>query len=267
MQKTPQFSEFTVPNPVVAVIADALAGRHTLTNLVQLFERNGIPGEVPPGNKTDKCRAWLKRLNGHPNAGTVLGGILRDLMESPVDTSNSRAKISDAFKAHGLAYLEGGRVIGAGIAAPSRTLEQELREKNIPSVAAEFHRALDNVNKDSQASVTAACAILESLFKVFAEDKNLTLPKEQSIMPLWRVVQNSLGLNPASVEDDDLRRLLSGLISVLDGIGAFRTHIGSAHGRGRNAYSLEPRHARLVIHAAHTVVNFILETWNDRKPA
>jgi hypothetical protein len=62
-----------------------------------------------------------------------------------------------------------------------------------------------------------------------------------------------------------LVKILGGVASVVDGIGALRTHTGSAHGRGRHAYRVEPRHARLAIHAAHTLTTFLIETWARRQ--
>ncbi|MXX23386.1 MAG: abortive infection family protein [Rhodospirillales bacterium] len=59
--------------------------------------------------------------------------------------------------------------------------------------------------------------------------------------------------------------MLSGLASVVDGVGSLRTHIGSAHGRGRKSYSVHARRARLAVHASHTLVAFVLETWGQRR--
>jgi hypothetical protein len=73
-----------------------------------------------------------------------------------------------------------------------------------------------------------------------------------------------LGFDPSLVEDQDLQMILTGLISVVDGIGALRTHASSAHGAGRKTYRLEPRHARLAVHSAHTVALFILESWSKK---
>jgi len=50
------------------------------------------------------------------------------------------------------------------------------------------------------------------------------------------------------------------LLAIVEGIDALRTHASSAHVAGKIAYKLEARHARLAIHAAHTVVLFSLET-------
>jgi hypothetical protein len=141
-----------------------------------------------------------------------------------------------------------------------------LRCRELHNVQKEFDRALEHVENDPEAGLTAACSILEALFKTYIEDEGLNLPSDQSLLPLYKTVRNHLGIDPSSIEDDDLKMILSGLISVVQGIGALRTHASSAHGRGRKRYQIAPRHARLAIHGAHTVCVFILETWDDRKP-
>lgn len=123
------------------------------------------------------------------------------------------------------------------------------------------YRALATVERDPPSAVTAACSIIESLCKVYIEDNGLILPSDQSIKPLWRTVQLHLGLGPQSVQTDDMRQILGGLASIVNGVGDLRTHAGSAHGRGHQGIQLEPKHARLAVHAAHTVVGFVLETW------
>jgi hypothetical protein len=78
-------------------------------------------------------------------------------------------------------------------------------------------------------------------------------------------VRKHLGFDPSRLEDQDLKQILSGMISIVHGVGGLRTHSSSAHGSGRKAYKLEPRHARLAIHSAHTVALFVLESWEKRK--
>jgi len=85
------------------------------------------------------------------------------------------------------------------------------------------------------------------------------------LKPLRKAASKHFGLDPSSIEDDDVKKILSGMNSVVDGIGVLRTHAGSAHGHGRKAYRLQARHARLAIHASHTLVGFLIETWDERK--
>ena len=53
-------------------------------------------------------------------------------------------------------------------------------------------------------------------------------PSDQSLKPLWRTASKHLGLDPSAMEDEDIKKVLSGLNSVVDGIGSHRTHAGSA---------------------------------------
>jgi Abortive infection C-terminus len=246
---------------------------HRLLNA--LFAENGAPGDPPEGSCASKATEWLKRANQDPevDALELLGGVLEEFMEADIPRQlltierleEQRRRVSVLLGKHGLDYRQGGRIFGGKTGAPTRSLESVLRARDIGALDVEFDRALSNVETDPPAAVTAACAIVEAFCKIYIEDENLELPIEQTVKPLWKIVQKHLGLDPAQLADDDLKRILTGLASVVDGLGAFRTHVGSAHGRGSRAYKPSPRHARLACHSAHTLVAFALETWDVRR--
>lgn len=85
------------------------------------------------------------------------------------------------------------------------------------------------------------------------------------LKPLWTVVRKHLGFDPSAIADTDLQTILTGMLATVEGIAALRTHASSAHGAGVTSYRIEPRHARLAIHAAHTITLFALETWEKRR--
>jgi Abortive infection C-terminus len=210
---------------------------------------------------------WLKQSK---TPFSLLGCVLQNYME--VETENQgwikgRQSIATALAKYGFVYEMGGRIGGAPTGAPSRSLDAIIRARDMPGVQEELDRALATVERDPPAAVTAACAIIESLFKVYIDGNRLKMPGDQSIRPLWKVVQEHLGLGPRSVVTDDLKQILGGLATVVNGVGDLRTHAGSAHGRGSQSFTVEPRHARLAVHAAHTVVTFILESWAPSRPA
>ena len=97
------------------------------------------------------------------------------------------------------------------------------------------------------------------------EDEHLLMPDKQTIKDLWKVVKDHLGLDPSLVIDDDKKRILSGLSSIVDGVGSLRTHAGSAHGRGRSQPIVTPSDARLAINAAHTLTVYLIELWRAAK--
>ncbi|WP_371316639.1 abortive infection family protein [Pseudomonas lundensis] len=66
------------------------------------------------------------------------------------------------------------------------------------------------------------------------------------------------------LEERDLQEIVSVIVATVNGIGASRTHANSAHGAGKRPYKLKPRHARMAIHAAHTIAAFTLETWDEK---
>jgi hypothetical protein len=255
-----------IPTVVIAVVSDSLATYNSHTTLNGLFMRVGAPGDVPEGNKVDKCRVWLQRINNDPRADghRLLGELIEEFMEREGSSlygdaqaayEKTKEDIRKALAKHGLAYQVGGRIVG-GATLPTRTLEALLKERDFSTIDQEFGRALANVEVDPPAAVTSACAILEALCKIYIEDEHLDKPEKQDLRAVWKVVQKRLNLEPSSVESDDLKRILQGLASVADGISAFRTHAGSAHGHGRTGYRPLPRHARLAIHSAHTLVSF-----------
>lgn len=269
-----------IPAPVIAVLSENIPDMETHASLDNLFSYAEAPGEPPDGSKPVKVQAWLRRVNKeaeHPL--TVLGRLIECYMELPDIDDNSRSlfgiptvdlkkefksKLEAILSRCNLTYLSGG-IISDGSSAPSRSLGELIKGREIPSINAEFTRALANVNSEPREAVSAACNILESIFKIYIADEKLEMPQKQDLQNVWKVVRSDLGFDPGALQDDDLKKILSGVLSVVDGIGAFRTHASSAHGEGRKVYNLKPRHARLAIHSAHTIALFVLETWDERK--
>ena len=265
-----------IPTALATLVGELLGSHYFNHRAIDLlFQEAGAPEEVPDGSCAQKSTTWLKRASADPkvDALKVLGKVLAHYMESanpryPATSEEievDRQRIRDCLARFGMSYRKGGVVLGGGSGPSSRALEEVLRDRDLGGVEVEFSRALGLLLVDPAAAVTAACAIVEAICKVYIQDENLPLPSEQSLKPLWKVVQGDLGLDPAQVADDDLKRILSGLTSVLDGLGALRTHAGSAHGRGRRPYSLETRHARLAVHSAHSLALFAIESWESRK--
>jgi len=249
----------------------------------------GAPGEPPIGHKREKVAEWLLRCNDDPavDALAVLGKVLALFMDVPptpqygqygrggaeqqdhktpweIDTEHTRSILAAAR----LEYRGGGVVVHRGLPERRKTLEQLILNGDHASVEVEFERAYRQIESDPPAALTAACALIEAVFKVYIESsETLKLPAKQTVKPLWNVVRADLGFSPDVIEDRDLKAVLSSLAGLVDGIGALRTHASSAHGRGSTRYRVRPRHARLAVNAAHTLAVFVLETWAERKPA
>jgi hypothetical protein len=269
-----------IPAPVIAVLASNLPAFESHTGLDNLFLHADSPGDPPEGSKSVKTQAWLRRINkDSENPLITLGKLIECYMEiSEQDESEStlfgnpianpkkefKEKLESILSRCNLTYMAGGYV-SDGSLAPSRSLAELIKGRDIPAIDTEFNRALSNVNSEPREAVSAACNILESIFKTYISDESLVMPQKQDLQNVWKVVRADLGFDPSLVQDNDLKKVLSGILSVVDGIGAFRTHASSAHGEGRKLYKLKPRHARLAIHSAHTLALFVLETWDENR--
>lgn len=240
----------------------------------------GAPGEPPEGSKHGKALEWMRQVNRTDSVEPlrILGRLIEAYMEEEPkrsfwDTSPSggeelpdQERLRAVLARSDLQYVKGGAIAGA-LGTASKTLEDFIKDFDAPALEHEFTRALSNVEKSPREAVSAASNILESVCKVYIAERGLDMPSKQDLKPVWTVVRKDLGFDPGVVEDQDLQTILSGLLAIVDGIGALRTHASSAHGAGKTQYKLEPRHARLAIHAAHTVTLFILESWKRRNTA
>jgi hypothetical protein len=220
-----------------------------------------------------KWKEWLLRLNQHPELDSyeILGAVIEEAMEAPPAEKEDeewwkerKASLEAALERAGLTYLPGGRVVELTSGLAAESLGEALKQRHFESLEVEFRRALSYVRTDPASAITAACSLLEALCRAYLESRNVELPKKQTIKPLWHAVQVDLGLEPKNQSDQDIQKILGGIGSIVDGVGALRTHSGSAHGGGSLRYRVQPRHANLVVNSAHALALFLIETWDER---
>ena len=256
-----------LPHPICSVVGEVLGlAIYDHKKLESLFFGAGAKGEVPAGSCVEKCQNWLQRMHtGVENPVSVLAKVIEPFMDEDDRTLMSqekgRTKIRTVLADSGYSYQKGGMILGSENALPTKALKQLLLESDIPAINNEFNRCVELIHSDAPAAITAACALVESLCKVYIEENNLESPKRQGISDLWKVTSKHLGFDASALEDDDLKKIVSGLNSVVGGIGSLRTHAGSAHGQGKKVYNVQARHARLAVHAAQTLVGYVLESW------
>jgi hypothetical protein len=139
------------------------------------------------------------------------------------------------------------------------------------TVRRDLDRALASAAHDPEDAVTAACSTIESMCRSILLELGIPLPQRKDISALYKAVREPLGISPDRSDFtqeivNDVRKVLSGLVTAIEGIGALRTHAGDAHGRERGFRRIDARIARLAIHSASTVALFLLETWQQKYP-
>lgn len=269
-----------LPSHLISVLSEELSAAETHATMDSLFMYANAPGDPPEGSKLTKAQAWLRRINTHESCEPleVVGYLIEGYMEPPLkklapwddDPSLSEpqseriARITGALARASLQYIPGAKISHISGSA-SRSLKEIISQLDHTSIDQEFDRALRNVEISPREAVSAACNLLESIFKTYIDEENLSLPKKLDLQPIWKVVRDDLGFDPGVIEDRDLKEILSGIFATVNGIGALRTHASSAHGAGKQTYNLRPRHARLAVHAAHTLATYVLESWQEKR--
>lgn len=271
---------FAIPSYLISAIADAVSSSETHASLDSLFMYANAPGDPPEGSKAVKALEWLRRINkeGGKETLSIVGRIIEKYMEEEIEDTPSLfggeaiikekklriERIKQALGRASIVYTNGG-ILSKGEGLATKTLSELIKSRNIQAIDFEFERALKNIESSPREAVSAACNILESVFKVYIEEHtHLTMPTKQDLQGVWKIVRADLGLDASILEERDLQEIVTGVVATVNGIGALRTHASSAHGAGKRPYKLKPRHARLAIHAAHTISAFVIETWDEK---
>lgn len=262
--------------PIVALVARLFDGEYTHTQLENIFYQAGTTTESPGGNKLQRVTGWLRVIDRDEpeKALAIVGKIIEPYLEGinaseGSQTYKNQEMLREKLLQNGLRYSKGGKLqsIRAHTTATA-TLDAMLRNRDFPAVSEEFARATVRVDTDPREAVSAAANILEAICKEYiVQHPHLSMPAKIDLSPVFEVVRKDLGFDPSAIEDDDLKTILGGLIKIVHGIASLRSHASSAHAQGtsKRQYRLTSRHARLAVAAAHSLVAFILETWEARE--
>lgn len=164
------------------------------------------------------------------------------------------------------------RLVVAGHATPVVEQLSGMAETiSFDTVRRDLDRALASIEADPEDAITAACSTIESVCRSILIEVGAPLPAKKDVQGLFNAVKGPLGLSPDRSDLDpliagDVRTTLGGLATVIQGVGALRTHAGDAHGRERGYARVDARIGRLSIHAASTIALFLIETWQRKFP-
>lgn len=114
--------------------------------------------------------------------------------------------------------------------------------------------------EDYDGAITNARTVTEAILIGIEEDLSGESADYNGDLPaLYKRVYSQLNLDPSAEDlETNLRQILSGLISVVDGLSGIRNRMSDSHA---TSYRADRRHARLAVNAAKTFVEFILESY------
>jgi hypothetical protein len=127
-----------------------------------------------------------------------------------------------------------------------------------------------SVDADPGLAIGTAKELIETVCKTILTERGKTISGTPDIPTLTKETFKALKLVPDDVPDaakgsEVIKRLLSNLGTVGNGLAELRGLYGSGHGKHAQASGLKPRHAKLAVGAASSLATFLFETHLDTK--
>lgn len=240
--------------------------------LVKFFNDFGARDVYPKDGGFPTRRIYaqdkLRELNGQVVLKQVIATALdpRAFLKHQLEIEPLVAKVNDNLKHDGYEVVKDGlafkvRELSAGtvkLSAPvkvSHELTQLAIDENIRKCEEKLAEA------DYSGAITNARSLVESVLIGIEKEFDPQAPEyDGNLQGLYKRAQKYLHLEPDRKDiSDSLRQILSGLVSVVGGLAAVRNKMGDAHA---TSYRPSRHHAKLAVHTAVTLSDFLFETKN-----
>jgi len=162
-----------------------------------------------------------------------------------------------------------GRYVGIGTTPGLSAARETLAGTDPGYVAQQITRMDAAVINDPSLAIGTAKELVETCCKTILTDRGIVFSKNADLPELVKLTSKELELTPGDIPEkakagDTIKRLLSNLATITQGVAELRNHYGTGHGKAAGAKGLQPRHAKLAVGAASTLAVFLAETHNER---
>lgn len=186
-----------------------------------------------------------------------------------------RVLINEHLVKDGWELREQMAISGRPVFAASRMVEinthtTEAAKVVTQSIAAEYvsrqvTRMQSALGSEPDVAIGTAKEFVETICKTILRERGLVFDPNEKMPRLVKQVAAALDLIPKEIGDhskatETVKRLLSNLGTVSDGLAELRNLHGTGHGKDASTVGLEIRHARLAVGAATTLAVFLWES-------
>lgn len=149
------------------------------------------------------------------------------------------------------------------------TLKETFNGADTSYVLGQITRMESAVENDPGLAIGTAKELVETVCKTILEERKIETSGNESLPKLVKTTAKELKLTPSDIPDEakaseSIKRLLSNLATITNGIAELRNNYGTGHGKGAKSKGLSPRHAKLAVGAASTLAIFLVETHLER---
>lgn len=194
---------------------------------------------------------------------------LEDLTENDVEwAANQFKSLRKWIERDGYKYQD-GKLIPVGKHHALEDISDTTADFDLPELHRQIERIKSAVEDDPGLAIGTAKELVETTCKTILEQRSVPIGDNADIGKLVKEARKTLGLVPESIPNsakgaESIRRLLSNLGNVAQGLAELRNLYGTGHGKHGSSSGLSPRHARLAVGAAATLATFLFETHVER---
>lgn len=164
----------------------------------------------------------------------------------------------------------GGRIVsGAGIPSLA-SIKDTAAVFDAKHMADQIRRMESAVESDPSLAIGTAKELIETCCKTILAERGKPVSGTPDVSTLTKETLKELKLVPEGIHEaargaDVIKRLLSNLGTIGNGLAELRGLYGTGHGKHGHATGLGARHAKLAVGAAATLAVFLFETHKETK--
>lgn len=215
-------------------------------------------------SKANKLREFW-RLESDYLVGQAIKMLVAHIEEHPealVETPNKKALL-EPCKEISKRLMAGKVHLG--------TLKETAVAFNAHYLSDQIRRMELSIESDPALAIGTAKELVETCCKTILAERGKPVSGSPEMPVLTKDTLKELKLIPDDVPDDakgrdTIKRVLQNLSSMIQGITELRSLYGTGHGKHGKAQGLTPRHARLAVGAASTLVTFLFDTHKHTLP-
>lgn len=169
----------------------------------------------------------------------------------------------------GFQWVDGRIVSGSGL--PSMDdIKETAAAFDAKHLADQIRRIEQSIETDPALAIGTAKELVETCCRTIMAERGKPVTGMPDIPALTKVTLKELKLVPDGIHaqakgSEIIKRLLSNLATIGQGLAEIRNLYGSGHGKDGKTQAIKPRHAKLAVGAATTLVTFLFETHKETK--
>jgi hypothetical protein len=162
-----------------------------------------------------------------------------------------------------------GRHVGVGVTPALSAAKVTLGGTDPGYIAQQITRMEAAVLNDPTLAIGTAKELVETCCKTILQARDVPFTRSSELSELIKLTVKTLELTPDNIPErakaaDTIKRLLSNLGTITQGIAELRNQYGTGHGKAAGSKGLGTRHAKLAVGAASTLAVFLAETHNEK---